>query len=280
MWYVLRVCTVHFVSIIDTRASSLSCRMANHVAVKLHHEQGAKHKGNVQRKLSDMRKRADAERREQSQNDTMMAKIEAQARKQYAEDQKEAMGASPPPAHYGEWTWDPEADLYYNATLRWYYDLKSKMYYGGEPNPEWTDSPPIPLGARYDYVPTCLGSAPASTAPMTKAHNSVLAPRSVSIGSAIQGSAHPMSAVGGYQMPTTGRIGGAKGVGPNVSGTSSAARGTKQLDKESRKRKKREEKEKLEQFKALPKQEQEAIAGREMARKRVEERTAATFGLS
>ena len=77
---------------------------------------------------------------------------------------------------------------------------------------------------------------------------------------------HPLADIGGYKMPTTGRIGGAKGIGGSAGGvtkrkgqpsTAAAAKSSKSLSKE----------------------EADAIAAREAAKKRVQQRTLSTFGL-
>jgi len=65
---------------------------------------------------------------------------------------------------------------------------------------------------------------------------------------------HPLAEVGGYKMPTTGRIGGAKGIGSSSGGVT--------------KRKGQPESAKA-----------DAIAAREAAKKRVQQRTLSTFGL-
>ena len=71
-------------------------------------------------------------------------------------------------------------------------------------------------------------------------------------------------------MPVTGTIGGAKGVG---------SEGRQQSSITGAKRS-REENAKGQSAKALSKAEQEAIAKREAARARVQQRTMQTFGLS
>eukprot|EP00878_Enallax_costatus_P034027 GHUV01037631.1.p1 GENE.GHUV01037631.1~~GHUV01037631.1.p1 ORF type:complete len:137 (+),score=56.48 GHUV01037631.1:191-601(+) len=79
---------------------------------------------------------------------------------------------------------------------------------------------------------------------------------------------HPQAGIGGHQMPVAGRIGGAKGVGAS---SGSAADDLKR---------KREEGSTSSSKKPLDPAEAEALARREAARKRVEARTKAGFGLT
>ena len=79
---------------------------------------------------------------------------------------------------------------------------------------------------------------------------------------------HPMSKVGGYQMPTIGRIGGAKGLGV-AHATSAPSAGKRQREGTT-----------SAGGKAVSKEEQEALARREAARARVQQRTMQAFGLS
>jgi len=77
---------------------------------------------------------------------------------------------------------------------------------------------------------------------------------------------HPLAEVGGYKMPLTGRIGGAKGIGASSGGVV--------------KRKGQPEGVKASKFsKPVSKEEAAAIAAREAAKKRVQQRTLSTFGL-
>jgi hypothetical protein len=61
----------------------------------------------------------------------------------------------PPPAHpppqFGAWERSDTADYWYNKHLRWYFDVKTGFYYGGEP-PAWTQDPGIPDAARFEKM--------------------------------------------------------------------------------------------------------------------------------
>jgi len=102
---------------------------------------------------------------------------------------------------------------------------------GGGGAPEWTSSPPIPSAARFGVAPHTGGpvpqpatagggggaagsasaSAPAATAAAAAAAANAANGRVSIVLKAAP--AHPLAAVGGYQMPSVGRIGGAKGLG-------------------------------------------------------------------
>lgn len=94
-----------------------------------------------------------------------------------------------------------ETGYHYNALHRWYYDTKSKTYYGGEPA-DWTQQPSsLPHAARFEVM----------HAPLTAPRKPSAAPKVSGVTKAAK--AHPLAGVGGYAMPSTGRIGGAKSVG-------------------------------------------------------------------
>lgn len=75
-----------------------------------------------------------------------------------------------------------------------------------------------------------------------------------------------MAEIGGYKMPTTGRIGGAKGIG-GTSGGVTKHKGQPASGKTSK------------SSKPVTQAEADAIAAREAAKKRVQQRTLSTFGL-
>lgn len=105
-------------------------------------------------------------------------------------------------SHFPLQVLNTESGYHYNALHRWYYDTKSKMYYGGEP-PDWTQQPAdLPPSARFE----------AMHAPLTAPRQApVVSQPKVPAGAAAK--AHPLAAVGGYAMPSAGRIGGAKSIG-------------------------------------------------------------------
>ena len=77
---------------------------------------------------------------------------------------------------------------------------------------------------------------------------------------------HPLADVGGYRMPTAGRIGGAKGIGASSGGVTKV-KGQPASAKAGK------------ASKPVSKEEADAIAAREAAKKRVQQRTLSTFGL-
>lgn len=77
---------------------------------------------------------------------------------------------------------------------------------------------------------------------------------------------HPMAELGGYKMPSVGNIGGAKGIG--IAGGGVKKR-TQRVDTGIANK----------ASKAVSKEEADAIAAREAAKKRVQQRTLSTFGL-
>ena len=78
---------------------------------------------------------------------------------------------------------------------------------------------------------------------------------------------HPLAEVGGYKMPTVGRIGGAKGIGSSSAGIVKR-KGQSQSVKASK------------ATQPISKEEADAIAAREAAKQRVQKRTLSTFGLA
>jgi len=78
----------------------------------------------------------------------------------------------------------------------------------------------------------------------------------------IQLPAHPQAGVGGYQMPQGGRIGASKGVG--AAGGGAAAGGKRPRDEPAKK---------------VSKEDAEALARREAAKQRVQQRALSNFGM-
>lgn len=177
-----------------------------------------------------------------------------------------------------------DSGYYYNAVHRWYYDLKSKMYYGGDPA-EWSNNPNIPIEARYDAPPPAPsartaggGARPAArtAAPVVTAIggsrvSTARVPQTVRPGQRVA-AVHPAAGVGGYQMPEIGRIGGAKGMGASIGGKRGREEkgdGGKRVKGSSG----------AVPAKPVSKEEAEFLARREAARQRVEKRSMQTFGL-
>lgn len=230
--------------------------MQDNPAARATHEKGIKHKDNVAKKLRQMRMTADREVREKEMAASSMASIEARAQKQYVQDMQAAAQAQQMTA--GSWALQQDSDLHYNAHHRYYYDRKTQMYYGGVP-PAWTNDPPLPSEALYGaagpVVTVASGGEKASSLQLTH--------------SKADKHFKPLTKIGGYQMPSTGAIGGAK----QLASSSQASTLRK------RPRSAVKEKSYVKQQKLSP-DEAAAVAKREAARARVQDRTMQAFGLT
>ncbi|KAL4519555.1 hypothetical protein Ndes2526B_g01859 [Nannochloris sp. 'desiccata'] len=260
--------------------------MANHATVKANHDSGAKHKANVAKKLSDMRQRSDREEKDRVSNERAMANIEAAAKRQYEAD-KAAETEHRQAQLLGKWELHSDSGYYYNAVHRWYYDRKTKMYYGGEPA-DWTNNPKIPQEAYYGASSTATKPKPPppppppllSSAGGAAARNAVTSnriPHTVLPGMKIV-HAHPQAGVGGYQMPEVGKIGGAKGIGSMLH-PSGARGGTGGSSSGKGDVKRKRDGDVSKPAKPITKEEAEFLARREAARQRVQARSMQSFGL-
>ncbi|GMH39622.1 hypothetical protein BSKO_07520 [Bryopsis sp. KO-2023] len=248
------------------------CRvwLQDNSTAKTNHERGRRHQENLAKKLKEMRQQGDAAKSEAKSLKANLKQIEAAAKKQYEADLKSMgtpssfrFGASPA-GDPGKWILDAASGYYYNELQRYYFDKASRWYYGGEP-PDWTQNPPIPETARFDYEPS--------------SNNEKKATGSGKSGSAVKYDKkavkvsiphHPLAGIGGHQMPTTGKIGGQKRLGSEGAGE------TKEASTDAKPKKKA----KTSQDKKLSKEERDALAKREAARARVQQRTMKTFGLA
>ncbi|KAG2483583.1 hypothetical protein HYH03_017589 [Edaphochlamys debaryana] len=165
---------------------------------------------------------------------------------------------------------------------RWYYEPKSAWYYGGEPEAQWTKSPPIPSAALFGTAKHSGGPVPqgstavAPSGPADGADGPIV---TRTVQRVVTVKRHPLADVGGYKAPTSGRVGGSMGSGitlepeAGAGGSMGAGAGEKR---------KREEGGKAggkggSKGEAVSK-EAEALARREAAKARVAARTAAGFG--
>lgn len=131
---------------------------------------------------------------------------------------------------------------------RWYYDPKTEWYYGGEPV-SWTQKPGLASASMFGVAPHEGGPTPQPSAaaavagakgssggkPAAAAGGGSRAQEAAAAAAAATGQkvvvrrtvmhlpSHPQSAIGGHQMPTSGRIGGAKGVGADGEADDAAA---------------------------------------------------------
>jgi WW domain-binding protein 4 len=155
-----------------------------------------------------------------------------------------------------------ESGYFYNAAIRWYYDEKSGMYYGGDP-PDWTSSPPISSSSLFGAEESKDGKKEMIEIGVEKKSFSKF-PKGMKVTHS-----HPLAGIGGYQMPTTGSFGG----------TTGRVADSKQETKTLGKRKGAGKSEMSEKNSKMSKQEKDALERREAARKRVQERTMQAFGL-
>uniref|UniRef100_A0A7S1GFX3 Matrin-type domain-containing protein n=1 Tax=Picochlorum oklahomense TaxID=249345 RepID=A0A7S1GFX3_9CHLO len=243
--------------------------MADNIQVRAIHEKGLKHKDNVARRIREMRQKATDDARKKEDMKRAMDGIASAAKKAYEKD-KSALEQQEEVEHgTRHWKFHQESGYYYNPLYGWYYDVKSKMYYGGSP-PDWTRSPNIPSGEYYGAVHTQSDPLLAATEQEKPAVGKSKYPQGMRVTKA-----HPLADIGGYQMPTEGVIGGGRGV---ASSLATASTGLEQQDGR-KKSKAAGSKRKKDEDSALSKKEQEFLAKREAARKRVQKRTMEAFGL-
>lgn len=236
------------------------------------HEAGIKHTELVQKKLRAMRVNAVAEKNEKKLVESSMSKIEFAAKRQFAKDKaaEEAHIA----ATLGSWALDSGTGYLYNALHRYYFDIKTGMYYGGDPV-AWTTEPKMPKDARYKsaaLVPGGESCAGGGSVEDRNGRGASTSGRRVNI-ARVDASSHPLGSLGGYSMPSIGTIGGARGVGGAAS-TAAAANTAGAV-----KRKREELMRKLPPQK-MTQEEVEANAKREAAKQRVQKRTMQNFGLA
>jgi len=174
--------------------------MTDKQSTRATHEAGIKHQELLQKKLRSMRINADKAKSEKKLVDATIDQIESAAAKQYAKDKaaEEAHKA----ATLGSWALDPGTGYMYNALHRYYFDLKTGMYYGGDPV-AWTNTPKIPDAAK--YKPETAGGA-TSGAGAGRTAGGAAPQRRVNI-ARVNASSHPLGGLGGHSMPSTGTIG-------------------------------------------------------------------------
>jgi len=109
--------------------------------------------------LRAMRQGAETAKREEAQTTAVLKSVEQQAAEQYARDQEAAEQELA--AMHGTWEPDEGTGYLYNKAQRWYFDMATSMYYGGEP-PTWTADPAMPAAAKFGAKPApAAGVKPA-----------------------------------------------------------------------------------------------------------------------
>ena len=158
----------------------------------------------------------------------------------------------------------------YTSTCTYRHHRDNGMYYGGDP-PAWTTTPAIPADARYESLSAATAAAaagPSKSAPVPSFQQ-----QQQPIGKRIEKSAHPLSGIGGFRLPATGTVGGARGVGVVGGGVSKPTSALTAAKKSTTAAKA------ATSGKPMSQEEKEAIAKREAARARVAARNAAQFGM-
>lgn len=252
--------------------------MADNPQVRAIHENGTKHKANVAKKVADIRRKSVQEQHAKEATERAMANISKTAQQKYEQDKAEEEAYHR--KRLGNWVFQEDSGYLYNAQLGWYYDLETKMYYGGQPA-GWTKDPQIPMEARHSTDPKrTVEPKPARPVPQPPSRDWE-SPSSLGVGGST--AKHPLAGIGGYQMPKEGRIGGAKGIGHVDSYDTGPSKrkgdtgGSGQGGGTVRPRKRTAEDQKA--ASGGNKEEAEFIARREAARQRVQARTMAAFGL-
>ena len=123
-----------------------------------------------------MRINAETAKRDEAFAKSNIKSIEAQAAEQYARDK--AAEESHRAAVNGRWELDVGSGYMYNSVQRYYCDVGTGMYYGGDPM-EWTAEPKMPKSALYsqsvteekgDVTRMATGDCTTVTHPMPASH--------------------------------------------------------------------------------------------------------------
>lgn len=222
--------------------------------------------------IRDMRQKAkDSERYANSMQMTIKG-IEQAAARAFEKDKAE-QGVN---RYQKNWVLHEESGYYYNSLYGWYYDAKSKMYYGGNP-PDWTHKPNIPSAGYY-------GAVNPQSDPLLQAvtHNDIkeehAQKNTYPVGFKVQ-KVHPLADIGGYQMPLEGSFGSGHARTEPVQEAKKQEKGKKMIKASSGVAKKKSSEGKGKET-ALSAKEREFLAKREAARQRVQKRTMDQFGLS
>ncbi|KAK3195715.1 hypothetical protein Dsin_027025 [Dipteronia sinensis] len=221
------------------------------------HELGQRHRENVTKKLTDMRKDNAAKEKEQKEAARALEQIEAKAKRSYQKDVAKFQEARDSNAlaldDQEKWDYDETSGYYYNPSDGLYYDPKSGFYYSDAIG-KWvtqeeayssvqtsSDSKPNPL-LKYPF-PTS-GAAPAM-----KNKDSAKSQNGPAPGVVVSASLNPTRSVKG--SPSAIAVG----------------------------KRKREDNKPKQIKKAVSAEEATALKAREAARKRVEEREKSLLGL-
>ena len=237
------------------------------------HENGAKHKQMVAKKIQQAREDGLKRDREAKMAQKSMEKVEELAKKQYEKDVQEARrssgnvptGNSTSDLGAG-WRYDDRCGYYYDDASGCYYDPRTEMYYK---DGAWTKLQEQPTVARSE------GQVPTSSTKASKKTNHAPITCTTEYASGY-GTLHPAyeaslrrkapETIPRGQQPNMGRVGASRGITPAATAVNKKGRPSTPKETSMKKQK-------------LSKEEAEAVARREAARKRVEARTLSSLGL-
>ncbi len=244
------------------------CWIRNSLTGKATHENGPKHREQVERKLREAKRRSDQDEKDMAEAKASMRKIEARAKAQFDKDRAAGnVGQSAPQPssqhQQQDWIFDQQAGYYYSASLACYYDGHSCMYYYGD---KWhKDAPGAKPASSSAPAVADPKPKPAAAANANANANANAAAASVGSKEAGGGGGEPVSRVGGAKA---GEAGGKKDKRKVGAGGGSATKIAKNKKIVKRKRPKT----------AREIEEEKALAAREAARQRVKQRSEANFG--
>ena len=282
--------------------------MQDKLTIRTKHDQSDKHKDNVQRKIREGQRKGEREERELAQAKRELERAEREAQRKFREDQgllskremaqkkletaanaevKKAAELAYRVQQTGvSWQYDPGSGYYFSPELGYYFDSATQTYYGGDP-PAWSNVSPLqaadyekfydqggPAGPGPAALPGGGSGAPAAPGPAARPPGRAPGPgtkpagtvKVVPVQKVVQGT---NSSLGGRQMSLyAGSAGSTRlgaGAGARAGGLSKPV---KKIAKGGKK-----------PGKPLDPAEAKALAAREAARRRVEQRSLKEFGL-
>ncbi|GAQ85179.1 hypothetical protein KFL_002220230 [Klebsormidium nitens] len=259
--------------------------IANNAASKGMHENGLRHKENVAKRLADMRRRNVVEKREKEQVDRDLERIEWKARRQYEKDLAQQSAAEPASVSAGPaepeaaaasnevsgegWILDEKTGYYFDAKTKYTYDPNSGLYYT-ELTGRWTTQEEAAqassqAGEGAEPVPSSSSVEPANG---LKGQTNAIMPGK------LEGTGNGKAVVGGGAG-----VAKKSSTGKSVTGLQKSAGATakaKEVGSSLAAKRKRES----DTPKVVTAEEAAALAAREAAKKRLEERTKKNYGFT
>ncbi|GLT55820.1 hypothetical protein SLA2020_289080 [Shorea laevis] len=227
--------------------------IANNPSSIRNHELGQRHKDNVAKRLTTMRKESAAKEKEQKEAARALEQIEAKAKRSYQKDvvNFQARDSSPEAlTDQEEWEYDSSSGYHYNQSNGLFYDQKSGFYYSDAIGKWVTQEEAY---SRAQVSSDSKSKASIMKKPMSTSGTGPVADSKTAAKS--QSAAPPGPVVSASLNPKR-----------NVKGAPSSLTGGKRKREDGKP-------------KALSKEEEAALKAREAARKRVEEREKPLLGL-